>query len=78
MHYLGDCREHDYLLQDSDRRQKKLLKISGKLQMYEQEIQILIDIFNSKYEKCYTERKDRFEVSLFFISSKSFERRMSS
>lgn len=75
LHYFGDCGENDYLLQDSNQQQKKLLKMSGNFHQYEQKLQALTEIFKNKYEKCYTERQDRLGVTSFSISSKPLELR---
>lgn len=73
LHYFSDCEGKDYLLQDSDQRQKKLLKLSGDFQQYEQQLQALVDIFDKKYEKSFKKRRDYFGVSSLSISSKPMD-----
>lgn len=72
--YFGDCGENGYLLENSDQRQRKLLKVSVKVQQYEQDLQTLVNIFKNKYEQCVIEKMDRCEISVFVISSKPLER----
>lgn len=75
LHYFGGCEENDYLLQDSDKRQRKLLKISVKVQEYEQELQKLINIFKDKYEEYNMKKTNLYEVCLILISSKPLDRK---
>lgn len=75
LQYFGGCVENDYLLQDSDTRQRKLLKISVKVQEYEQELQTLIDIFKNKYDQCNWEKKNLYEICLCVLSSKPLDRK---
>lgn len=76
LQYFGDCGENDYLFQDHDPRQRRCLRISGKLGENENQVHMLLTLFKSKYEQCYIDRQDCVGVSVLKICTKPLDRKI--